>query len=151
MGTRQEWSEQTMMVVAAAEALRARFRAATYQTLISLLAASGLRIGEALSLDRGDLDADQGMLTVRDAKFGKTRLVPLHSSATAALKGPLLRHQLSDAGVLGSSLRGGYLGEPAFGPAPSGHLAGVQLVPKVRGMAGSTSKKNGAAPMRLAV
>ena len=72
-------------IIAAAEALRPRFRAATYQTLISLLAASGVRIGEALSLDRGDLDADQGMLTVRDAKFGKTRLVPLHSSATAAL------------------------------------------------------------------
>ena len=45
----------------------------------------GLRIGEALSLDRGDLDGDQGMLTVRDAKFGKTRLVPLHPSATGAL------------------------------------------------------------------
>ncbi|MGO9784685.1 MAG: tyrosine-type recombinase/integrase [Streptosporangiaceae bacterium] len=72
-------------VIAAAGTLRPRFRAATYQALISLLAACGVRIGEALSLDRGDLDADQGMLTVRDAKFGKTRLIPLHSSATAAL------------------------------------------------------------------
>ena len=43
---------------------------------ISLLAVSGIRIGEALTLDRDDLDADDGMLTVRDAKFGKTRLVP---------------------------------------------------------------------------
>jgi integrase/recombinase XerD len=72
-------------IVTAAGALRPEFRAATYQALVSLLAASGLRIGEALSLDRGDLDGDQGMLTVRDAKFGKTRLVPLHPSATGAL------------------------------------------------------------------
>jgi integrase/recombinase XerD len=72
-------------IITAAGTLRPRFRAATYQTLISLLAASGIRIGEALSLDRGDLDPGQGMLTVRDAKFGKTRLIPLHPSATAAL------------------------------------------------------------------
>ena len=72
-------------IITAAGALRPEFRAATYQALVSLLAASGLRIGEALFLDRGDLDSDQGMLTVRDAKFGKTRLVPLHPSATGAL------------------------------------------------------------------
>jgi integrase/recombinase XerD len=66
-------------VIAAAGALRPRFRAATYQALISLLAASGIRIGEALALDR------DGVLIVRDSKFGKTRLVPLHPSTTAAL------------------------------------------------------------------
>ena len=57
-------------IITAAGALRPQFRAATYQALISLLAASGVRIGEALSFDCGDLDADQGMLTIRDAKFG---------------------------------------------------------------------------------
>ena len=72
-------------VIAAAGTLRPRFRAATCQALISLLAASGVRIGEALSFDRGDLDADDGVLIVRDSKFGKTRLVPLHPTATAAL------------------------------------------------------------------
>ncbi len=72
-------------IINAAGTLRPRFRAATYQTLISLLAVSGIRIGEALALDRGDLDAHDGMLIVRDAKFGKTRLVPLHPSTTAAL------------------------------------------------------------------
>ena len=72
-------------IIAAAGTLRPRFRAATYQALISLLAASGVRIGEALSFDPGDLDADQGMLTIRDAKFGKTRLIPLHPAAAAAL------------------------------------------------------------------
>jgi integrase/recombinase XerD len=72
-------------IIAAAAGLRPEFRAVTYQALISLLAVSGIRIGEALALDRGDLDADGGVLIVRDAKFGKTRLVPLHPSTTAAL------------------------------------------------------------------
>ncbi len=72
-------------IVTAAGTLRPAFRAATYQALIGLLAASGVRIGEALSFDRGDLDAGQGILTVRDAKFGKTRLIPLHPTTTAAL------------------------------------------------------------------
>ena len=72
-------------IIAAAAELRPRFRAATYQALVSLLAVSGIRIGEALALDRGDLDAGQGVLIVRDAKFGKTRLIPLHTSTTAAL------------------------------------------------------------------
>ena len=72
-------------IIAAAGTLRPAFRAATYQALIGLLAASGVRIGEALSFDRSDLDAGQGILTVRNAKFGKTRLIPLHPSTTAAL------------------------------------------------------------------
>ena len=75
-------------IISAAGTLRPRFRAATYQTLISLLAASGVRIGEALFFDRGDLGADQGMLTVRDAKFGKTRLIPLHPSAAGRASPP---------------------------------------------------------------
>jgi integrase/recombinase XerD len=60
-------------------------RAATYDTLIGLLAASGLRIGEAIKLDRSDVDWAQGVLLIRESKFGKTRLVPLHSSSMQAL------------------------------------------------------------------
>ncbi len=45
-------------------------RAATYDTLIGLLAASGLRIGEAIKLDRGDLDWAEGVLLIRESKFG---------------------------------------------------------------------------------
>ena len=55
-------------------------RAATYDTLIGLLAASGLRIGEAIKLDRGDVDWAEGVLLIRESKFGKSRLVPLHAS-----------------------------------------------------------------------
>jgi integrase/recombinase XerD len=62
-------------------------RAATYQTLIGLLAASGLRIGEAIKLDRSDLDWAQGVLLIRESKFGKSRLVPLHPSSMRALRG----------------------------------------------------------------
>jgi integrase/recombinase XerD len=59
--------------------------AATYQALISLLAVSGLRIGEALALNRRDVDLDAGTLTVT-GKSGKIRLVPLHPSTTGMLR-----------------------------------------------------------------
>jgi integrase/recombinase XerD len=70
-------------------------RAATYETLIGLLAASGLRIGEAIKLDRADIDWEQGVLLIRESKFGKSRLVPLHPTAMQALGGyARLRDQL---------------------------------------------------------
>ena len=60
-------------------------RAATYETLIGLLAAAGLRIGEAIKLDRSDIDWSEKVLLIRESKFGKSRLVPLHSTAMRAL------------------------------------------------------------------
>jgi integrase len=64
--------------------------AATYQTLIGLLAVTGMRVGEAIRLDRDDLDADHdGLLRVRDSKFGKSRQLPLHPSTVAAVRGYL--------------------------------------------------------------
>lgn len=60
-------------------------RAATYRTLFGLLAASGLRIGEAIKLDRTDIDWAGGVLLIRESKFGKSRLVPLHPSSLDAL------------------------------------------------------------------
>jgi integrase len=62
-------------------------RALTYTTLFGLLAAAGLRISEALSLDRADLRIDAALLTIRRTKFGKSRLVPLHASTIDALRG----------------------------------------------------------------
>jgi integrase/recombinase XerD len=59
--------------------------AATYPALIGLLAATGARVGELLALDDGDFDAGHGVLTVRNGKSGKQRLLPLHPTATAAL------------------------------------------------------------------
>ena len=68
-----------------ARAIRSPLRAATYQTLIGLLAVSGMRVGEAIALDRGDADLDQGVLHVRNAKFGKSRVVICHPSTARAL------------------------------------------------------------------
>lgn len=72
-------------LAAAAAAIRTPFRAATYQALIGLLAVTGMRVGEAIGLDRGDLDAGQGLVTIRSGKFGKSRQLPLHPSALEAL------------------------------------------------------------------
>jgi integrase/recombinase XerD len=70
-------------------------RSATYQTLIGLLAITGLRIGEALRLNRDDLDRAEGVLRIRESKFGKSRLVPLHASTVEALERyDHTRHQL---------------------------------------------------------
>lgn len=72
-------------LVQAAAMLRPHLRAVTYQSLISLLAVSGLRISEAIALDDEDLDVEHELLIVRDTKFGKDRLVPLRPSALRAL------------------------------------------------------------------
>jgi integrase len=70
---------------AAAGTLRRDVRRATYRTLIRLLAVTGMRIGEAASLDASDFDAAAGILTVREAKNGRTRLLPLHPTTVTAL------------------------------------------------------------------
>jgi integrase len=61
-------------------------RAQTYSTLIGLIAVTGMRMGEPIGLDRNDVDLKEGILTVRQAKFGKCRLVPLHPSTTKKLR-----------------------------------------------------------------
>jgi integrase/recombinase XerD len=59
---------------------------ATYATYIGLLAVTGMRAGEAIALDRDDLDWSQGLLVVRNAKFGKAREVVLHPTTVRALR-----------------------------------------------------------------
>jgi len=82
-------------LMAAAASLRYPLRVTTYQTLIGLLAASGMRVGEAIRLDQGDLDLAGGVITVRQSKFGKTRLLPLHPTTVTALRAYLrLRDRL---------------------------------------------------------
>jgi integrase len=60
-------------------------RAWTYYCLFGLLAVTGLRLGEALNLRIRDIDWSEGALTIRGAKFGKSRLVPLHTSTRKVL------------------------------------------------------------------
>jgi len=94
MPHRQRWRQPFIYSAADIDALLelarqtivSPLRAATYQTLIGLLAASGLRIGEAIKLDRGDVDWAEGVLLIRDSKFGKSRLVPLQAGSMQALE-----------------------------------------------------------------
>ena len=60
-------------------------RPLTYVTLFGLLAATGMRLSEALHLERKDLNPDLPSLTVRETKFKKSRLVPIHATTAAAL------------------------------------------------------------------
>jgi integrase len=75
-------------IIAAARALPPVFGAgaAMLPTLVGLLAATGLRISEALGLRCGDLDESVTHITVKHSKFKRTRLVPLHPTATVALQ-----------------------------------------------------------------
>ena len=57
----------------------------TYQGLLGLLAVSGMRLSETLSLRLSDVDLANAVLTVRGAKFGKSRLVPIHDSTRRVL------------------------------------------------------------------
>ena len=74
-------------LLAAAGRLPTEHRADTYQTLIGLVAVTGMREGEAVRLDRDDVDLEQGLLTIRDSKFGKSRQLPVHPSTVEALAG----------------------------------------------------------------
>jgi integrase len=64
---------------------RGKLRPRTYVAFFSLLASTGLRLSEACRLAPGDVDLAHGVLTVREGKFRKSRLVPLHPTATQAL------------------------------------------------------------------
>jgi integrase/recombinase XerD len=69
----------------AARALASPLRAATYETLIGLLAAVGLRVGEAIRLARGDIDFGNARIIILASKFGKSREIPLHPATIGAL------------------------------------------------------------------
>lgn len=77
--------EDVARVREAAGRLRPEHRADTYKTLIALVAVTGMRAGEPVRLDRGDVDLGQGLLTIRNTKFGKSRQLPLHPSTVEAL------------------------------------------------------------------
>jgi integrase/recombinase XerD len=80
------WQETEVLdLMAAARQLRPALCALTYETFFGLLWCSGMRIGETIGLERGDVDLRAGVITVRQAKFGRSRLVPLQESTTDAL------------------------------------------------------------------
>jgi len=71
--------------MAATRILHGSHRQATYRTLIGVLATTGMRVGEAIRLDQQVRDPGDGVLTIRQGKFGKSRELPLHPSVIAAL------------------------------------------------------------------
>lgn len=70
----------------AAGELRPMLRGTVMQALFGLIACTGLRISEAIGLTNADVNLNEGVLTIRRSKFGKSRLVPLHPSAITALR-----------------------------------------------------------------
>jgi len=82
---------------------RGKLRPRVFHCLFGLLSVSGLRLGEARNLELQDVDLKAGVLTIRGAKFGKTRLVPLQASTCAVLADYLARRQRHWAGRTVSS------------------------------------------------
>ncbi len=78
-------SDQVTALMAAAKEIPSALRSATTEAIVGLLACTGMRVGEALALDRGDVNLSEGFLTIRGAKFNKTREIPLHPTATTSL------------------------------------------------------------------
>ena len=74
------------LLAAVTAVLRHPLRVATHRALFGLLAVTGMREGEAIGLDRGDVDLEAGSLTIRESKFGKSRQLPLHASTVAVLR-----------------------------------------------------------------
>lgn len=63
-----------------------RFYCLGRYTIYGLISVTGMRVGEVLNLDLEDVDLDQGVITIRNAKFGKSRLVPVHETTRIALQ-----------------------------------------------------------------
>jgi integrase len=80
------WQESEVLdLMAAARRLRPALRALTYETLFGFLWSTGCRIGEAIALERDDVELTDGIVTIRHGKFGRSRLLPLQKSTTDAL------------------------------------------------------------------
>lgn len=115
------------MRISTAQPLRGR----TVATVIGLLASTGLRSGEALRLDRSDVDLSTGVLQIRKTKFRKDRLVPVHATTLAALQDYARDRDLTISATTSSaffvSTRGARLSSSGlyYGFAQACELAGV--------------------------
>ena len=82
------WPRQDIVrLLEAARAMHPPLKAVSYQALFGLLAVTGMRLGEALALEPGDVDLENGVITIRreTAKLERARLVPLHPTTVQAL------------------------------------------------------------------
>ena len=78
-------------LIQAAQGLCGRIRPLTYATIIGLLSVTGMRRGEVLRLDRDDVDLRRGLITIRNSKFYKSRMVVCHDSTRQVLRGYAVR------------------------------------------------------------
>ena len=109
-------------------------RRRTYYCLFGLLSVSGLRISEARDLELQDVDLPAGVLTIRGAKFGKSRLIPLHASTRRVLADYLARRARQWAGRAvssyvfvssrGNRLDGGDIHRTFYAVIPADRFAG---------------------------
>ncbi|PMS27525.1 hypothetical protein C0Z16_24745 [Paraburkholderia rhynchosiae] len=97
-------------------------RGAVQETLFGLIAATGVRIGEALSLRNGDLHLKDGMLTIRRTQFRKSRQIPVHPSTGDALRRYRRLRDLAERAPTRSPARraSGASGLPRLGRAAGG-------------------------------
>ena len=119
-------ADDVAALLAAARRVRWPLSAASYETLIALLAVTGMRVGEAIRLDRSDLSPGEGLLTITiwDSKFGTSRQLLLHPSAVRALGCYLRRRaELSPAP-----------GEPALLVHPAGNRLNYPAVQQMFGV-----------------
>jgi integrase/recombinase XerD len=79
-------AEEIAALMIGARALASPLRAATFEAFIGLMATTGMRTGEAMGLDRDEVDLADAVLLVRGAKFGKSRLVPLPATTVDQLR-----------------------------------------------------------------
>lgn len=100
-------------------------RPATCRCVFGLLAATGLRISEALSLTRADVDLDAGVLLIREAKFHQQRLVPMHPSVTESLRAYARRR---DQLMPGSICNRFFLRDDGSGANQAGMLYALQTL-----------------------
>src|SRR5260370_41515721 len=78
--------DEIARLMAAARSIESPLHAVTFETLIGLLAVTGMRLGEALGLDRPDVDLATQLIVIRCGKFSNPRQVPIHPSTTKALR-----------------------------------------------------------------
>ena len=77
--------DEIIALIQAAHGLDGKTRPLTYATILGLLSVTGMRSGEVVRLERDDVDLVQGIIAVRNSKFGKSRLVPCHATTRQAL------------------------------------------------------------------
>lgn len=125
-------------LMSASRRLRSPFQAATVETVMGLLASSGLRVAEAIQLDDADVDVAAATLLVRESKGGRSRIVPVHPSVCDAVvaymelrdrKFPRRREQSLFVSTVGRRLRSGNLGA-AFATVVM--MAGIGTTPAGR-------------------